>query len=180
MRFLRLYLRVLDQLGSDRRLGWLLAFANIALALAQFAEPVLFGRVINLLAGAQSSPASADWSTLWMLLAAWVAFGLFTIMCGTLVALYADRVAHRRRLAVLTSYFEHVMQLPLAFHGETHSGRLMKIMLQGTDALWSFWLGFFREYLAAFISLLILVPVSLAINWRLAILLIALCVLSGF
>jgi ATP-binding cassette subfamily B protein len=179
MRFLRLYLRVLDQLGSDRRLGWFLAFANVALALAQFAEPVLFGRVINLLAGAQSSPASADWSTLWMLLAAWVAFGLFTIMCGTLVALYADRVAHRRRLAVLTSYFEHVMQLPLAFHGETHSGRLMKIMLQGTDALWSFWLGFFREYLAAFISLLILVPVSLAINWRLAILLIALCVLFG-
>ena len=177
MRFLRLYLRVLDKLGPDKRLGWLLAFGNVALALTQFAEPVLFGRVINLLAGAQADPALADWAKLWPLLLAWVAFGLFTILCGTLVALYADRVAHRRRLAVLTSYFEHVMQLPLAYHGETHSGRLMKIMLQGTDALWSFWLGFFREHLAAFISLVILVPLSLAINWRLAILLIILCML---
>ena len=179
MRFPRLYTRVLEQLGPDSRLGWLLAFANVALAMAQFAEPVLFGRVINILAIAQANPASAEWPQLWFLLFAWVCFGLFTIVSGTLVALYADRVAHRRRLAVLTSYFEHVLQLPLAYHGESHSGRLMKIMLQGTDALWAFWLGFFREHLAAFISLFILVPLSLALNWRLALLLIALCVLFG-
>src|SRR5690242_242981 len=179
MRFLRLYARVLEQLGPDGRLGWLLAFANVALATAQFAEPVLFGRVINILATAQADPASAEWPKLWLLLLAWVCFGLFTIVSGTLVALYADRIAHRRRLAVLTSYFEHVLQLPLAYHGEIHSGRLMKIMLQGTDALWAFWLGFFREHLAAFISLFILIPLSLALNWRLALLLIALCVLFG-
>lgn len=179
MRFLRLYTRVLEQLGPDSRLGWLLAFANVALATAQFAEPVLFGRVINILATAQADPASAEWPKLWLLLLAWVCFGLFTIISGTLVALYADRIAHRRRLAVLTSYFEHVLQLPLAYHGEIHSGRLMKIMLQGTDALWAFWLGFFREHLAAFISLFILIPLSLALNWHLALLLIALCVLFG-
>ena len=57
MSFLRLYGRVLEKLGSDSRLGWFLAFANVALAVAQFAEPVLFGRVINLLAGAQANPA---------------------------------------------------------------------------------------------------------------------------
>ena len=113
---------------------------------------------------------------LWLLLLAWVCFGLFTIVCATTVALFADRLAHRRRLAVLTSYFEHVLQLPLAYHGEVHSGRLMKIMLQGTDTLWGFWLGFFREHLSAFVSLIILVPVALTINWRLAILLIVLCV----
>ncbi|HEY6024799.1 MAG TPA: glucan ABC transporter ATP-binding protein/ permease [Pseudolabrys sp.] len=177
MSFIRLYGRVLDQLGPDRRVGWLLAFANVTLAIAQFAEPVLFGRVINVLAGAQGNPATADWARLWLLLAAWVGFGFFTIGCGTLVALYADRLAHRRRLAVLTSYFEHVLQLPLAYHGEVHSGRLMKIMLQGTDTLWAFWLGFFREHLAAFVSLVILVPLALTLNWRLAILLIVLCVL---
>src|SRR6185295_17866186 len=115
MSFLRLYLRVLEQLGADRRLAWLLAVANIALALAQFAEPVLFGRVINLLAGAQANPASAYWTTPGMLLMAWVAFGLFTIFCGTWVALYADRLSHRRRLLVLTDYFEHILQLPLAY-----------------------------------------------------------------
>ena len=177
MSFVRLYGRVLDQLGPDRRVGWLLAVANVALAIALFAEPVLFGRVINVLAGAQANPASADWPHLWLLLLAWACFGLFTIVCATPVALYADRLAHRRRLAVLTSYFEHVLQLPLAYHGEVHSGRLMKIMLQGTDTLWSFWLGFFREHLAAFVSLIILVPLALTLNWRLAILLIVLCVL---
>src|ERR1700675_263886 len=124
MSFLRLYGRVLEKLGSDRRLGWLLALANVALAITQFAEPVLFGRVINVLADAQANPALADWPRLWLLLLAWVSFGLFTIVCGTLVALFADRLAHRRRLAVLTGYFEHVLQLPLAFHSEVHSGRL--------------------------------------------------------
>ena len=145
MSFVRLYLRVLEQLGSDRRLAWFLALANVALALAQFAEPVLFGRVINLLAGAQANPASADWSALGLLLGVWVAFGLFTILCGTWVALYADRLGHTRRHAVLTTFFEHALQLPLAFHGQTHSGRLMKVMLQGTDSLWGLWVGFFRD-----------------------------------
>ncbi len=177
MSFIRLYGRVLEKLGSDSRLGWFLALANVALAIAQFAEPVLFGSVINILAGAQANDASATWSSLWLLLILWVGFGLFTILCGALVALYADRLAHRRRLAVLTDYFEHVLQLPFAFHGEVHSGRLMKIMLQGTDALWALWLGFFRDNLAAFVSLLILMPLALYINWRLAILLIALCAL---
>ena len=176
MSFVRLYGRVLDQLGPDRRVGWFLAIANVTLAMALFAEPVLFGRVVNVLAGAQANPAAADWANLWLLLLAWVCFGLFTIVCATTVALFADRLAHRRRLAVLTSYFEHVLQLPLAYHGEVHSGRLMKIMLQGTDTLWGFWLGFFREHLSAFVSLIILVPMALTINWRLAILLIVLCV----
>src|SRR6185312_2995952 len=112
----------------------------------------------------------------WPLLAAWAAFGLFTILCGVIVALHADRLSHRQRQAVLTDYFEHIMQLPLTFHTGTHSGRLMKVMLQGTDALWRLWLGFFREHFAAIMSLIVLLPLSLYINWRLAILLFALCV----
>ena len=92
------------------------------------------------------------------------------------MALYADRLAHRRRQALLTGYFEHMMQLPLTYHGNTHSGRLMKVMLKGTDALWGLWVGFFREHLASFMSLVVLLPLSLYINWRLAMLLIVLCV----
>jgi len=68
------------------------------------------------------------------------------------------------------------MQLPLTFHSGTHSGRLMKVMLNGTDALWRLWLGFFREHFAAILSLVVLLPLALYINWRLAILLFALCV----
>jgi ATP-binding cassette subfamily B protein len=107
----------------------------------------------------------------------WVGFGLFTIVCSALVALHADRLAHRRRQLVLADYFEHVLELPLSYHGGTHSGRLIKVMLSGTDSIWWLWLGFFREHLAAFLALLFLLPLSLYINWQLACLLIALCVI---
>ena len=168
MSIFRLYGRVLALLGSESRLAWALALANVALASAQFAEPVLLGRIIDTLTGAQTRGEPPSWSQLGVLLAAWAGFGLFTIACGTLIALYADRLAHRRRHVVLTGYFEHVLQLPLTYHGNTHSGRLMKVMLQGTDALWGLWVGFFRDHLSSFISLLVLLPISLFINWRLA------------
>lgn len=176
MSIFRLYGRVLALLGSESRLAWTLALANMALASAQFAEPVLLGRIIDTLTGAQTRGEPPSWSQLGVLLAAWAGFGIFTIGCGTLIALFADRLAHRRRHVVLTGYFEHVLQLPLTYHGNTHSGRLMKVMLQGTDALWGLWVGFFRDHLSSFISLLVLLPISLLINWRLASLLIVLCV----
>ena len=178
MSLLRLYARVLELLGKEAGLGWILAGANLLLAGAQFAEPVLFGRIVDVLSGNPSTgPLASSTTSPWPLLAAWVAFGLFTILCGVIVALNADRLSHRQRQAVLTSYFEHIMQLPLTFHTGTHSGRLMKVMLQGTDALWRLWLGFFREHFAAIMSLVVLLPLSLYLNWRLAILLFALCII---
>ena len=175
MTTLRLYARVLRLLGPKIRLGWTLAFANLALATALFAEPVLFGRIIDSLAHAQSDRQALSWQHLFPLLAAWVGFGLFMIVCSALVALYADRLAHRRRQVVLTEFFEHVLQLPLSFHGTTHSGRLMKVMLTGTDTLWGLWLGFFREDLVSLMAIAVLIPASLYLNWRLALLLIGLC-----
>ncbi len=176
MKLVRLYGRVLGLLGAEAGLGWLLAFANVALAAAQFAEPILFGRIVDTLASAQKDTSTLSFESLLPLLLAWAGFGLFTIGCGVFVALHADRLSHRRRQAVLTDYFEHVMQLPLAYHGGAHSGRLMKVMLAGTDALWGLWLSFFRENFAAIVSLFVLLPLSLYLNWRLALLLIVLCV----
>ncbi len=174
---IRLYVRVLELLGKEARLGWFLAAANLLLAVAQFAEPVLFGRIIDVLSGKPSTDTLFGAITSpWPLLGAWAVFGLFTILCSAVVALQADRLAHRQRQAVLTGYFEHIMQLPLTFHTGTHSGRLMKVMLQGTDALWRVWLSFFREHFSSIMSLIVLLPLSLYINWRLASLLFVLCV----
>ncbi|MGY3442505.1 MULTISPECIES: glucan ABC transporter ATP-binding protein/ permease [unclassified Bradyrhizobium] len=175
MSMLRLYTRVLELLGKEARLGWILAAANMLLAAAQFAEPVLFGKIVDVLSGRPVTGLFAT-SSAWPLLVAWAAFGLFTIGCSAIVALQADRLAHRQRQAVLTDYFEHILQLPLTFHSGTHSGRLMKVMLNGTDALWRLWLAFFREHFAAIMSLIVLLPLALYINWRLAILLFVLCV----
>src|SRR5581483_4645460 len=123
MSLFRLYARVLALLGKEARLGWILAVANVLLAAAQFAEPVLFGRIVDILSG-KPSPGPFGSSSAWPMLIAWVGFGLFTIICGAVVALHADRLAHRQRQEVLRGYFEHVLQLPLTFHTGTHSGRL--------------------------------------------------------
>src|SRR5665213_3425678 len=51
MSLLRLYTRVLELLGKEARLGWILAGANLLWAGAQFAEPVMFGRILGVLSG---------------------------------------------------------------------------------------------------------------------------------
>jgi ATP-binding cassette subfamily B protein len=73
-------------------------------------------------------------------------------------------------------YFQHVLALPLSFHGDTQSGRLMKIMLLGSDNLFGLWLAFFRDHLITFIGALVLLPLTLFLNWKLGLLLIALVV----
>jgi ATP-binding cassette subfamily B protein len=177
MRILRLYIRVLALLGSEARLGWALAVANVALASAQFVEPLLFGRIVDTLANAQGGTRTVSWSDVILLVGMWVGFGLFIIGSSTMVALHADRLAHRHSQKVRTDYFEHVLQLPLSYHTGTHSGRLMKIMLTGTNTLWGLWLSFFRETLTSFVSLLVLMPLTLFINWRFGLLLILLCLI---
>ncbi len=178
MSFLRLYFRVLALLAPEARLATTLALANIALAVSQFVEPVLFGRIVDRLSGALPVGAGAAVRALAPLIGAWVGFGLFIIIivAAALVAWFADRLAHRRRNMVIADYFEHVLQLPLAFHTAAHSGRQVKVMLSGTDTLWWLWLSFFREYFAAFAFVCVLLPTSLVLNWRLALPLLVLCV----
>ena len=176
MSFLRIYLRVLDLLAPEARLAGALALANIALAVAQFVEPVLFGHIIDALSGALPAGIGPAARVLAPLIGAWVGFGMFIIVAAASVAWFADRLAHRRRNLVLADFFEHVLQLPLAYHAEAHSGRQLKIMLTGTDTLWWLWVSFFREHFAAFIFIAVLLPTSLVLNWRLALPLLALFV----
>jgi glucan exporter ATP-binding protein len=175
MKFFRIYLRVLELLGPEARLGWALALAGVALAAAAFVEPILFGRIVDTLANAQGGSRQLDYGVLFPLVGAWVGFGLFIIVCSTVVSLHADRLAHRHTQVVRADYFEHILQLPLSYHTGTHSGRLMKVMITGTNTLWGLWLSFFREHFTSFISLFILMPMTLFINWRYGLMLMVLC-----
>jgi ATP-binding cassette, subfamily B, beta-glucan exporter len=163
-----LYLRVLRALGPERRLGALLAVANVLLAIAAFAEPILFGRIIDALGEAHDRGAPLR------LFATWGGFGLFTIASGVYTALHADRLSHRRRLAVIADYFEHALELPQSFHLGMHSGRVLKVMLDGAQAMWGFWLSLFRTHLAALVTVLVLLPLTLFIEFRMGMLLVAL------
>jgi ATP-binding cassette subfamily B protein len=173
----RLYLRILGLLAPERSLAISLALANVVLALIHFVEPVLFGRAVDMLSQSLSLPREEVWRNGASLLALWAAVGLGGIVAGILVSLFADRLAHRRRMAVLARYFDHILSLDAAYHGETHSGRLLKALWTGTDHLFIFWLTFFRDVMATFVSLLVLLPMSLALNWRLGLLLVGLIVI---
>src|ERR1700741_2184978 len=85
MKLIELYARVLRLLGDEAGLGWLLALADLGLAGAQFAQPVLFGRIVDAL----THPAG---QRLDVLISAWGGFALFSILCGAFVALHADRL----------------------------------------------------------------------------------------
>jgi len=176
MSLLRLYGRVLGLLAGDRLVAIGLAIANVALAGLLFLEPVLFGRVVDVLSHSAAMTRDLVWDQALALLALWGAVGLSGIGANVAVSLLADRMAHRNRLYCMHRYFEHVIALPLSFHGDIQSGRLMKVMLVGTDNLFSMWLSFFRDHLSTFVAVLILLPLTLAMNWRLALLLIALVV----
>lgn len=174
---IRTYARTLALLAPERGLAITLVLANLALASAQFIEPVLFGRIIDRLT--ESRDVTPSFGELAPLLAAWAGFGLFSILAAVVVALHADRLSHRRRLAAMARFFDHLLQLPASFHGAHHSGRLLKIMLDGAQALFSLWLSFFRENCAALSALFVLLPATLIVNWRLGLVLILLVAIFG-
>jgi ATP-binding cassette, subfamily B, beta-glucan exporter len=171
---LAIYLRVLGQLGRERGLAIWLFFANLLLAAAHFAEPILFGRVIDALARPRPATQPVSFAELTPLVLVWLAFGVVSIGGGVGVSYHADVLSHRCRLAAIARYFEHVLSLPVAFHLGTHSGRVMKIMSSGADAMWMMWLAFFREQCAALVSLCVLLPMTLLVNVWLGLLLCAL------
>ncbi|MFL1464218.1 glucan ABC transporter ATP-binding protein/ permease [Roseococcus sp. DSY-14] len=176
MDFFRLYWRVLALLKSDRWVAIGLSAAAVSLAGLQFLEPVLFGKVVDLLSKTDRLPPDVVWTEAFVLLGVWGAVGLSGIVANVAVALLADRMAHRNRLSSMSRYFQHVLALPLEFHGDVQSGRLMKVMLRGTDNLFGIWLGFFREHLITLVSMLVLLPLTLVMNWRLGLLLIVLVI----
>jgi len=177
MDFIRLYIRVLALLKPDRQVAYGLTAAAVALAGLQFLEPVLYGRVIDLLARSERMTESNVWTEAFVLLGIWAAIGLSAIGANVAVSLLADRMAHRNRLTMMSKYFQHVLALPLEFHGDVQSGKLMKVMLMGCDNLFGLWLAFFREHLITFIGALVLLPLTMMLNWRLGLLLIGLVVI---
>lgn len=176
MSFVRLYLRVLGLLRAEARMAFALALINIALIVAQFAEPILFGRLIDRLTSGQAAHELPTLFDLSPLIGAWIVFALVSIAAAMFVSLQSDRLGHRQRLAVMARYFEHVLNLPLSFHATTHSGRSLKVMIESANGLFMIYLTLFRESFAAAIAIIVLLPLSLLLNWRLGLLLTALMV----
>ena len=153
------YKRALSMLIIERRQTIGVVLAGIALGIVPIAEGVLLGRVVNALALGQGA---------FPIIGLWAMFGLIGILAGVVVAVMADRLAHRRRLAALGQAFEHAIILPISYHAEKGSGAVVRTILAGTDALFWNWLSFLREQFVAFVGILVLVPTAIYMNPRLA------------
>jgi ATP-binding cassette, subfamily B, beta-glucan exporter len=168
MQLIRVYTRAIGMLSAERTTAIWLAAANCALAVVALAEPLLFGRVVDAL-----SKKEAPFDTIAM----WAAIGLFGIFASVIVAVYADRLAHRQRLAAMSMAFDRAITLPISYHAEKGSGAVVRNILAGTDMLFSTWLTFLREQLAAVVSIVFLVPTAILMDWRMAALLAVLALL---
>lgn len=153
------YLRAIGMLRSELGLSTALASSSLVIAGVQLAEPVLFGWVVD----AVARGGSAGW-----LIALWALIGFLGILAGVVVAVFADRLAHRRRLAALADAFEQAITLPLSYHAKHGSGAVVGAVLRGTDELFWMWLGALREQLTALVTMIFLVPVAILIDWRMA------------
>ncbi len=165
MGLLKLYLRALSMLYPERWKAFTLVVANIGIALVQLAEPVFFGRVVDSLAKGREA---------FSVIALWAVLGLAGILASVLVAVFADRMAHRQRLAAMSLAFERAIVLPLSYLADQGTGRIVRNIVAGSDSLFALWLAFLREHLAAIVSLVLLVPTAIALDWRLALILLVL------
>jgi ATP-binding cassette subfamily B protein len=154
--------RTIGLLDPERRVTGLLASAGIVTGSLQVAEPLLFGQAVNALATGRDSLAFV---VLWGLTS-------FSVFASSLViSVLADRLAHRRRVAAMEQFLGHVLALPASFHTKSHAGRLMRVMTTGCDTLFSVWLATLRDQVSNSAALVILLPLALYLNWRLALLL---------
>jgi glucan exporter ATP-binding protein len=159
------YRRALGLLAPERWLAGSLVAANVAIGVVLLAEPILFGRVVDAL----SQGAGA-----FSLIGLWAALGLFGILASVIVALFADRLAHRRRLIAMATAFDQAITLPISYHARKGSGAVIRAIQQGTDCLFGLWLAFMRDHLAALVSIGLLIPTAVAIEVRMAALLFSL------
>jgi ATP-binding cassette, subfamily B, beta-glucan exporter len=163
-----IYKRALALLVVERSQTAWVVLSGIVLAIVPIAEQVLLARVVDALSRGQGAFA---------IIALWALLGLFGIVSGVIVAVVADRLAHRRRLAALGQAFEHAIILPIGYHAEKGSGAVVRTILAGTDALFWNWLSFLREQFVALVGILVLVPTAIYMNATMALILAALAVI---
>jgi glucan exporter ATP-binding protein len=161
------YKRVVALLGAERWLAIGLVAAGVALAIVHLAEPILFGGVVDALSKGQEA---------FSIIGIWAVLGLFGIVASAAVAIAADRLAHRRRVAALAVSFEQAITLPISYHSEKGSGAVVRAILAGTDSLFWLWLSFLREQLTALVGILLLIPTAISMDKRMASILAVLAV----
>ena len=116
----KIYKRVLSMLVAERAKTLWVVVSGIALGAVPVAEGVLLKFVVDALTLGQGA---------FPIIGVWAVVGLIGILAGVVVAVMADRLAHRRRLAALGQAFERAIILPISYHAEKGSGAVVRTIL---------------------------------------------------
>lgn len=161
----QIYFRALGYLSVKRFRVGVIIVSNVILAMVAIAEPVLFGRIIDAMAGQQDSMT---------MLLAWAGLGLFNTVAFVLVAREADRLAHWRRSSLLAEAFGRIISMPLSWHSQRGTSNVLHTLLRASETLFGLWLEFMRTHLSTAVALVLLIPAALSMDVRLTMVLILL------
>lgn len=103
----------------------------------------------------------------------WGGVGVTIIIARLFVSVMADRMAHEEFNNSITSFFSHTMQLSMAYHTSTSSGKMSKELIRGTDNLFYAHLEFFRKVMPEIFMLLFITPLIMILNWKMGLFVIS-------
>jgi ATP-binding cassette subfamily B protein len=151
--------RALFYLCREKQAFLLICITNIILAIISIAEPILFGRIIDDISRK---------CLLFKTLGIWISFSSFNIIAYVLVARGADRLTHRQRLRVMTRSFDKIINMPLSWHQQHGTSTAVHTLIRATDSLSTIWLEFMRQHISTFVTMSVLVPTAMTMDWRLS------------
>lgn len=164
----KIWLRSISFLFDEKKLTLFIITFGALVSFIGIYEQVLFGQVVDSLAQKQNTLP---------LVIKWGAIGLVGICAQVFISVMADRLSHRRKQHVMQMAFEKAISLQTSYHLEKGSGAVVRSLWQGTSSLFWLWLPFLRQQLSAFVSLIILVPTAIRMDWRMSALLGALMII---
>jgi len=175
------YTRAVSYLMTEKKTVFIICAANIAMAAIQVFIPKIFGWIVDDLSStaqavSQGTTFSAGdaFTNVIPYLALWTGLGMFSIIATVMVDRGADRLAHRRRLGVLSEAYQRIINMPLSWHQKIGTSNALHTMLRACESMFTMWLEFMRQHLASMIQLVILLTVAIWTDYRLSIVLVSL------
>lgn len=167
MQDLNLFSRALTPQKHEQKRALILGAAAFMLAALSIAQVLLLAWMLAVLTQGQG---------IITLLLIFSALALMAIALRMALTQQADRLAHRARAEALMHFFEKILSQPQT----VQTPHLVEIMQRGVDQIYFVILSFFRDHLVAAFSLLIALPVALALHPQMALLLFTTLALFAF
>jgi len=168
--------RVLSLLKNRKLLSWILVFANLLFAIFILVEPIFFKKVIDIL----STFTQESTGILLYTLLFWLLVRLLIIVIRLFISIYSDRMSHEEWNSSIFSFFQHTLNLSMKFYSNSNSWELVKKITKGTDGIFYTQLEFFRKVLPELLTIILLIPLVLFLNWKLGILVIFFWIFTAY